>query len=386
MNKIRTAVIGIGSMGSAHAMDIFLAKAGELQLVAVCDINPAREVWARENLPGVKFFSDYIELLDNAHAEAVIIATPHYIHPEIAIAALNRGLHVMTEKPAGVYTLQVDEMNHAAAVSGKVFAIMYQERSVPIYKKVREMVKNGTIGELRRFVWINTTWYRTQFYYDSGGWRATWAGEGGGVLINQCPHNLDIWQWIFGLPARVRGFCGYGKYHDIEVEDDFTAYGEYENGATAVFIATTGECPGTNRMEITGDMGKIVVEDGKIFLWKTKSSVSENCRNSKKFFDKVESDFSEIIPDMEESGHKFMLKNFAGAILRGEKLVAPGVEGIAGLSLSNAIHLSDWMGETVDLPIDGKLYKRLLDEKIKSSKVKKPDVSGEIADLSKSFN
>lgn len=178
---------------------------------------------ASANLPGTPQFTDYRQLLNSGLIDAVIIATPHYLHPPIAIEAFGHGLHVMTEKPAGVYTAQVQEMNQAAKESGKVFGIMYNQRTNPLFQEMRQIVKSGRLGELKRSVWIITNWYRTQAYYNSGSWRATWEGEGGGVLLNQCPHNLDLWQWIFGMPSRIRGFCQYGRWHDIEVEDEVTA-------------------------------------------------------------------------------------------------------------------------------------------------------------------
>ena len=387
MNKVRIGVIGIGNMGSSHAKNIFAGKIDGLSLAAVCDTSGAKKQWAAENLPGVPFFDNHKELIGSGMVDAIVIATPHYDHPTIAVCGFENGLHVLSEKPAGVYTKQVEEMNRAAVKSGKTFAIMYQERTIPVYAKVREIVNSGLLGELLRFVWINTTWFRSQSYYDSGGWRATWEGEGGGVLINQCPHNLDIWQWVFGMPTKVKGFCSYGKYHNIEVEDDFTAYAEYANGATGVFIATTGECPGSNRMEITGDKAKIVVEDDKIKLWKLEKSVKEHCFTTNKGFEKVASEYEEIIPAESKGGHHAVIfRNFAAAILSGEKLIAPGIEGINGLTISNAIHLSDWLGETVELPIDGEKFKMMLDEKIRNSTLKKADVQGQIADLTGSFN
>ena len=205
----------------------------------------------------MKQFSDYHEMFASGLIDAVLIATPHYLHPTIAIDGFAAGLHVLTEKPAGVYTNQVQMMNDAAKASDRVFGIMYNQRTNPQFQKIREIIKSGRLGECKRLIWIITNWYRTQAYYDSGTWRATWAGEGGGVLINQCPHNLDLWQWMFGMPTRVRATCHYGKWHNIEVEDEVTAYAEYANGASAVFITTTGEAPGTNRLEVTGDRGKV---------------------------------------------------------------------------------------------------------------------------------
>ena len=385
MEQVRLGIVGIGNMGSAHAKSIFSGNIQNLKLAAVCDNAPEKLEWAKENVPGTPVFTDYKEMIDSGLLDAVIIATPHYLHPVIAVYGFGKGLNVLTEKPAGVYTAQVEEMNEAAKKSGKVFGIMYNQRTNPLFQKMREIVQSGQLGELKRCIWIITNWYRTQAYYDSGTWRATWAGEGGGVLINQCPHNLDLWQWIFGMPVRVRAKCHYGKWHNIEVEDDVTAYAEYANGATATFITTPGECPGTNRLEITGDKGKLVWEDGKLHFWELETPERKICFESREGFVTSPSVCREIPPEGEETGHNGILQNYTNAILQGEKLLAPGYEGINGLTVSNAIHLSVWTIDWVELPIDKELYKKLLDEKRAVSHVKDVAVS-EVVDLRGTYN
>lgn len=375
MNKVRMGIIGIGNMGSAHAKSIAEGKVQGLELTAVCDIAPEKLEWARENVPDAEQFEDYNALLESGLVDAVLIATPHYIHPDIAVGAFQNGLHVLTEKPAGVYTKQVEEMNRAALKAGTVFGIMYNQRTNPLYQKARELMKTGRLGEPKRMVWIITNWYRTQAYYDSGTWRATWAGEGGGVLINQCPHNLDLWQWIFGMPKRVRAFCKYGHWHDIEVEDEVTAYAEYENGSSAVFITTTGETPGTNRLEITGDRGKLVLEEGTLRFWELEEPERQICFTSKEGFATPSTTEKDLEIEGVEGGHNAILQNFTNAVLKGEALLAPGEEGINGLTVSNAIHLSDWTDDWVELPIDAALYEERLKERAKDSRVKAPVVS-----------
>ena len=267
MEKVRFGVIGIGNMGSGHVQNLAAGKIPGAELAAVCDIKPARLEWAK-GICGDKiaYFEDSHALITSGLVDAVIIATPHYFHPIIGIDAFENGLNVLSEKPIGVYTKKVREFMDAAKKSGKTFGIMYNQRTDHFYQKMREMVQNGELGDLKRCVWIITDWYRTQAYYNSGGWRATWSGEGGGVLLNQCPHNLDLLQWICGLPVRVRAFCHNGKWHNIEVEDDVTAYMEFPNGATGVFVTSTADAPGTNRFEITLERGKLVCEDDKLLL------------------------------------------------------------------------------------------------------------------------
>ena len=223
-----------------------------MELTAVADRKESRRVWCKENLPeSVTIFEEGKDLIASGKCDAVLIAVPHYQHPELAIDAFDHDLHVLCEKPAGVYTKQVRLMNERAQASDKVFAMMFNQRTNCVYRKMHELVTSGELGAIKRVNWIITDWYRTQSYYDSGDWRATWDGEGGGVLLNQCPHNLDLLQWICGMPSRVHAFCHNGKWHDIEVEDDVTAYLEYPNGATGVFITTTADAPGTNRFEVT---------------------------------------------------------------------------------------------------------------------------------------
>lgn len=385
MNKVRVGIVGIGNMGSVHAKSIVDGKIEGLQLVGVCDTDPKKLDWAKENLPDVACYSDFKELVDSKTIDAAIIATPHYFHSPMAIYAFENGLHVLSEKPAGVYTQQVRMMNEAAKKAGTVFSMMYNQRTNPMFSLAQKMVTEGQLGELKRCVWIITNWYRTQAYYNSGTWRATWSGEGGGVLVNQCPHNLDIWQWVFGMPKKVMGFCGYGKYHDIEVEDDVTAYAEYENGATAVFITTTGEFPGTNRLEISGDKGKIIIEDGKFKFWELGVPEREFNRTCEKGFAAPPTTYTEIVPEGVETGHNGILQNFTNAILKGEKLIAPGEEGINGLTISNSIHLSNWTNDWVELPIDEELYLKMLKEKIATSKTKDA-VESKISDLQGTYN
>ena len=361
--KLRFAVVGLGNMGSVHALSIHSGKVSDGVLVAVCDIALPRRQWAQENLPGVEIFENFDDLLAAEVAEAVIIATPHYFHPPMAIAAFARGLHVLTEKPGGVQVSAVQAMCAAAKASGKVFGVMFNQRTHPLFRRAREIVRGGELGALKRVHWAVTNWYRKQDYYDSGVWRASWAGEGGGVLINQATHQLDLLQWICGMPTKVWADCAVGKYHNIEVEDDVTIFAKYENGATATFITTTGECPGTNRLEIAGERGKLVLEDNKLRWWKLPKSEREFCFDG----DVPAAEYTEIVPTEQATAHNGILRNFTNAVLEGEELLAPGYEAIYELTLSNAAYLSAWTGELISLPLDTARFDALLADKISSS-------------------
>lgn len=391
MEQVRFGIIGVGNMGSVHAQYLFDGEIKGAVLGAICDLKESKRQWAKEKF-GENFpvFEDYHDMLSSGLCDVVIIATPHYLHPTIAIDAFNAGLNVISEKPVGVYTKAVNGMMEVAKKSGKAFGVMFNQRTNPVYRKMREIVQSGELGELKRMVWIITDWYRTQFYYDSGDWRATWSGEGGGVLLNQCPHQLDLWQWIFGMPKTIRGFCAYGKYHDIEVEDDVTAYAEYENGATAVFITTTGECPGTNRLEISGSKGKLVAEGNKLTWVKNQGDEREFCFAATTGFDRLKTETEEFTPEYDMlPQHKGITQNFTNHLLHGEPLMASGYEGINGLTISNSIMLSAWKNEAVDVtdPKNADEFYELLKVKIANSRRKTTTADdGTIADLSGTYN
>ncbi|MBR3597261.1 MAG: Gfo/Idh/MocA family oxidoreductase [Clostridia bacterium] len=383
--KVRVGVIGIGNMGTSHINNFVAGKMPEIDITCVADIDPARFDTAKEKLPGVACFNTATELINSGLCDAIIIATPHYDHPPIAIEALNAGIHVMSEKPAGVYTKQVRELIEVADKSDKTYAIMFNQRTNCIYRKVKEMVDSGEYGELKRVSWIITDWYRTQAYYNSGGWRATWKGEGGGVMLNQCPHQLDLWQWICGMPSKVKAICHEGKWHNIEVEDDVSIYVEYPGGATGTFITTTGDYPGTNRLEITLDKAKIICEGDKIKMFRLNMATSEYTMNADKGFGKIEGEWVDVATDGLNEQHSGVMNAFAAHILRGEPLVAEGKEGINGLTISNAAFLSSWLDKTVTLPIDEDLYYELLQEKIKNSTAEKTVVAQVEEDMESTF-
>ena len=370
MEQVRLGIIGVGNMGTGHALSLMAGDVPEMALTAVADVNPARLLWAEENLPGVARFDDAQQLMESGLVDAVLVATPHYLHPPLVISALAHDLHVISEKPAGVYTKAVREMNEVAAKSDKTFAIMFNQRTNCVYRKMKEIISSGELGQIRRTNWIITNWYRSQSYYDSGSWRATWDGEGGGVLLNQCPHNLDLWQWLCGMPVKVQAFTHNGKWHDIEVEDDVTAYVEYANGATGVFITSTGDAPGTNRLEVTMDGGKLVCDGSTLKMYKLSQDINEFSATYKGGFGMPDVTEIEVETDGENPQHPGVLRAFAAHILRGEPLTAEGYEGINGLTLSNAMHLSGWLGRAVTLPLDEELFLAELNRRRATSRVK----------------
>lgn len=386
-DKIKLAVIGVGNMGRPHAKDV--ASLAQTELAAVCDLDQARLAPVADEY-GLKAFTDYREMFDQVTLDAVLIATPHYDHTPISIEAMQRGIHVLVEKPIAVHVKDARKMIAAYQAAREkyrnlVFAAMFMQRTYGHYQKIKALIDEGALGRLVRITWLITDWFRTQSYYDSGGWRATWAGEGGGVLLNQCPHNLDLYQWFVGMPRRVTGFAAIGKYHHIEVEDEVTAYLEYDNGLVGHFITTTAESPGTNRLEIVGENGKLIFEDNKLLFYENQHSMFKQIAEAPGGFDKVTYNAHEVAFDHHgQPGHKFIIENFANAILTGEKLIAPAAEGLNSVMLGNAMMLSSFLRQTVELPLDEDAYAAKLQELVKTSKFQKV-TREQLADISQSF-
>lgn len=370
MAKVKFGIVGCGNMGCGHARNFLDGKMPEGEVVAVCDINPKKFDFFKENFgDSISYFENAEDMFKSGLCDVVMICTPHYFHPSLAILAMDYNLHCIVEKPAGVYTLQVKEMIERSKTSDKVLGIMFNQRTNPAFKKMKAMIAEGAIGRIKRTNWIITDWYRTQQYYDSGDWRATWKGEGGGVLYNQAPHNLDLFQWIVGMsPCKVRAFCHNGKWHNIEVEDDVTCYCEYPNGATGVFITTTGDAPGTNRFEITGTKGTLLYENGKLYYTKLAVDEREWCMASSNGFALPEIEKTEVELEGDNPQHAGICNNVINTILGKEELYAPAVDGIKGVELANAMHLSSWLGKDVTLPIDENLYYEELKARIAISK------------------
>lgn len=354
------------------------------ELVAVCDTDPDRVAAVQADLKpadsgqaggAVAGYTDPIALMEDSGAEAIIIATPHYSHTPIAIAAFEHGLHVLCEKPVAVHVNDVLLMlgAHQAACRtnpGLVFASMFQVRTFAHWRHIRKVVGDGSLGKLVRASWIITTWFRTQRYYDLSGWRATWRGEGGGVLLNQCPHNLDLYQWLFGMPKRVHGFLSIGKYHAIEVEDEATAVFEHENGMVGHFIASTAESPGTNRLEIVGDLGRVIYEDQTVRIDRNERSMLAVSRTASQPFESVPYASESLPGGPDEGGHLDVIERFARAIRGEAELVATGEDGLGSVMIANAVTLSHFNGAPVDLPLDGDVYRELLDRLVAGSTAK----------------
>jgi predicted dehydrogenase len=383
MSDVRIGVVGVGNMGGVHGTTLTEGKVPGAVLAAICDTDAARF----EKFPDVPSFATHTEMIASGLIDAVLVATPHYDHVPIGIDTLNAGLHVLVEKPLAVTKLQATQLIAASeANSSCIFSAMFNQRTDARYRALKRMIDDGELGKINRINWIITNWFRTEAYYAGGDWRATWSGEGGGVLMNQCPHQIDLWQWLFGMPSKVRTFAQLGRFHNIEVEDDVTAYFEYENGTTGVFITTTGEAPGTNRLEIAAENGKVVIEgDGVTFL-RNETPSMEFLKTSDKPFGCPKNEAVEI--KLEEPGeqHLGIMKNFVAAIHGDASLIAPGEEGIHMVELANAMLYSGLHDTTVTLPLDAELYEKHLQKLVADSKFVKQTVTTDgSVDMSDSF-
>ena len=369
--NVRIGIVGLGNMGSVHVGHV--QRLPNTELVAVCDRCPDKlaEICAKHNVAG---FSDYAQMLESAEIDGVIIATPHYDHPPMTLTAFAAGIHVLVEKPIAVHVKDARRMiaayHQASATHPElVFAAMFMQRTYGFWRKIKAMIEAGELGTLIRTTWIITDWFRTQHYYDSGDWRATWQGEGGGVLINQCPHNLDLYQWLVGMPTRVHGFVSFGKHHRIEVEDEVTAYFEHENGMVGHFITTTGESPGANRLEIVGENGRLVYEQDELLFFRNQWSSIKQIQESEQGFNKVPCQRERIAYEHHGTvGHELVISNFADAIQSGARLIAPAAEGLNSIMINNSIILSAHKKQSLDLPIDGDEYASLIQQYIAASK------------------
>ena len=367
MDKVRFGIVGLGNQGSLYRKILTEGKVTDGVVGAVCDLDEAKRATHREQFPEIPVYENPAEMFASGACDVVMIETPHYGHPALAVEAMAAGLHVVVDKPAGVYTKQVKEMlrAHKEQYPDRLLGIMFNQRTNPVFKKMKEMIEEGKLGEIKRTNWIITDWYRSDAYYKSGSWRATWAGEGGGVLYNQSPHQLDLFQWIVGMmPTKVRAFCHFGKWHDIEVEDDVTAYVEYANGATGTFITTTADAPGTNRFEITGTRGTLIYDRDKLIFRELYADEREWCKTTDKAFHTPKWTESEIEITGENPQHKGIMQNVVDTLLGRDTLYAPAEDGLCGVMLANAMHLSTFLDRTVELPIDDDLFYEELQKRI----------------------
>ena len=376
---LRLGIVGLGNIARQHLDTVRAGAVPGCAVAALCSRTAPGEAAS-----GLPHFTDYRALVDSGLCDAVLVASPTYTHREVGEYALRAGLHVLMEKPLG---LSVREGEHllAQAVPGQVFGLMLNQRADPLFGRMREIIAAGELGPLVRVQWTMTHWFRPDIYYQASDWRATWRGEGGGLLLNQCIHNLDILQWLCGMPRRIRAFCHFGKFHDIEVEDEATAYMEFDRGLTGMFVGSTGEAPGSNRLEIVGDRGGLCFDGERLLMSRNAPGAAQYSRETKDMFGMPATSVEDITPARTMNQHARVLGNFVEAIVDGTPLIATAEEGLDALALANGMLLSTWQGRAIDLPLDSDAYQALLEDHIRESSLRdKADIDVHI-DMQRSY-
>ncbi len=380
---MKFGIIGLGNIGRVHANNILSGAVQNAELAAVA--NQPIESLDDFKAKGIAVFADANTLIESGLCDAVIVALPTHLHAPIGIKALENGLHLMMEKPLACHMAEGERILAAKQRENQIAGLMMNQRTHPCYVKIKQWIEGGELGELQRVSWTMTNWFRPEVYYQSSPWRATWKGEGGGVLMNQCPHNLDVLQWLVGMPSKIRATCSFGKYHHIEVEDEVTAVFEFPNGATGQFAASTGEAPGCNRLEIVGDLGTIITDGNTVKLIRCSESVSEFNKTTDEMFGSPETTEEIFTPSEAVNQHAAILNNFVKAANSEATLIAPADAGLNSLQLAGGMIYSTWINDEVELPLDSAAYEKIMNEKIAASKPREVTRTAAAVDMSKSY-
>jgi len=369
MKKVRFGVIGLGNMGMLHCRFIQAAGSRSFCVTAGCDCDPRRKRIAKDC--GIHFFSDAQEMYDSGLIDAVIITTPHYWHPPLTFRAARRGIHVLCEKPLASSVGQARAMIAECRKRKVALGAMLQQRCRPAMVKMKQLVDQGAIGDIFRVQMICSSWFRTQRYYDSGAWRGTWDGEGGGVLINQAPHSLDLFQWVgLGLPKTIVANVAT-REHKMECEDTANVICDYGSGRVGYIYASTAEEPGMEQLMLIGDKGTLTAEGGsKLTIGRLRVPISKHVYASRKASAggaEQKLTVSQVKVSARKSGHIDVIRAFANHILKGTPMVATGAESLIELEISNAAYLSGYNNSrSIKLPVDAKAMERLLDRLIRT--------------------
>ncbi|WNC72797.1 Gfo/Idh/MocA family oxidoreductase [Thalassotalea psychrophila] len=378
--EIRLGVIGLGNIAQQHINNVTTGATKNCKITALC----SRSAGPQAAELGADHFTRYQSLIDSGSVDTVLIATPTLSHFEIAKYALEKGLHVMLEKPIGLSSFEGETLVKIKPNNVK-FALMLNQRTDPTFKKIKAVVDSGVLGEIQRTHWTMTNWFRPDIYFQVSDWRATWKGEGGGLLVNQCIHNLDIFQWICGVPSEITAFSEFGKYHNIEVEDEVTAYLRYNNKATGVFVGSTGEAPGVNRFDIIGDKGSLHFDSGILIQKLNDQSTATFCANTDEMFGLPTVSQSDISTTETVNQHAIIMNNFINAIISDEALIAPAQDGLASLDMANAMLQSTWNKQTVTLPMNRQAYQAQLNEKAAGSQLRSKSSTKAKIDMNASY-
>ena len=357
VDSLRYVVIGVAASIFPSHRRAQLAEG--INVVAACD-NRAEPGKQRAAEIGCAFYEDYRAMLAETKPDVAIIVTPHPLHPSIAIDCLRAGCHVLVEKPMAIDVASADRMVAEADTCGRTLAINFQHRLRPAVEKARQLVVEGAIGALVRTLSIEP-WFRTAYYYRTADWRAKWTSEGGGVLLNQAPHTLDILCHLAGLPRKVWGWTRT-RYHSIQVEDTAQAMFEYPNGAPGYLTVSTVEVGVAPHLQIIGEKGAIELVGNQLTIYRSTPSSREYMLTSAEMFGKPETSSETLeIPDT-SGAHLAVYRDFKAALRDGRQPRCNGREGIMSLELANAITLSSYADRAVTLPLDRAAYSELLSD------------------------
>lgn len=369
MKQVRAALVGFGGMGSKYAAMIRDGQIDGMVLTGVCCRNARGQQILREEYPAAAIYENVEDTL--AHADdfdAVIIVTPHTSHVEIARQMVAAGKHVLLDKPAGVYARQVRELKEQADRAGVAFGMIFNNRVNPAFMKARELLQSGAVGTPVRAVWVCNTWFRTQAYHKSAPWRSSWNGECGGLLINQSQHYLDLWLWLLGMPDAVYADLSFGRYAPITVDDAVDMQLLYNNGLHGTFISSTGEAPGTNRLEIWGEKGRLCVEctdfGGRVILDENEISTTRFAEENTDIYAQLPHHTREFPVQENPELYQTVLRGFCDHLRKGAPMIADGTDGLRAVELTNAAYVSGWMERKVRLPLDDTVFEELLHKKM----------------------
>lgn len=357
MEQVSVALIGFGGMGRIYAQMIFAGLAPGMKLAGVCCRNEEGQLLLKEKFPGVAVYMDAEDMASHGEDyDAVIIVTPHTTHIPIGWQFARLGKHILMDKPAGISAGEVEDLVRYCEEQGLAFSMIFNNRQLPIFRAVKEKLDSGILGTLHRAVWVCNDWYRSPAYHASAGWRSSWAGECGGMMVNQNPHFLDMWNWFFGLPDKVYASMEFGRYNDFLVDDAIDLQLHYDSGFHGTFVSATGEAPGINRLEIWGSKGRLTMEGNKITLAENELSVEEFGRINQEKFAKIPYSVTEETFDGQVNPYGIIMSNFANHLLHGEELLTTGRDGLRQIQLANAIYVSGWEERKVTLPVEEKCY------------------------------
>jgi len=357
MNPVRFGIVGVtGVIGGTHIRAIRQTEGAELAAVTDLNLAAAQRVASEARCELLKNF-DW--LIKRADIDVVCLCTPHALHAEQAIAALKSRKHVLTEKPMAVTVADADKMIAASEKYDRKLGVVFQYRFRPSVLAARALLQRGQLGQLYRVTVVHAA-FKTQYFYDAAAWRGTWKGGGGGVLINQAPHYLDLLAYLVGMPTRVAAW-NRTLTHRIEVEDTASALMEFPGGAQGFAHFNTVQAPGESRIEIVGDRGTLRIEDNDVRLFQPEIPLRQFAQTDRSHIYAYPRTAEVRVPlASSEATHATVLQDFIDAVRHNRPPACDGQEGRKSLEIGNAMLLSSFSGKPVELPVKRPSIRRLI--------------------------